>query len=119
MQCGKCQLWVHTKCNKINIQTFKNIFKIKKKIYIYICIYIYKHPGIAYPAQNIFLFSEFNDKKINITTQGQKIKFLTIARKRRSNEHWLLDRITDAIDDEDLENSATYFDVRDLNNSFH
>ena len=51
-------------------------------------------------------------------TQGQKIKFLTIARKRRSNEHTLLDRINDAIDDEDLENSATYFDVRDLNNSF-
>ena len=110
MQCGKCQLWVHTKCNKINIQTFKKIFKIKKKIYIYIYVYIC--------SKDIFLSSELNDKKFNITTQGQKIKFLTIARKRRSNGHWLLERINDAIDDEDLENSATYFDVRDLNNSF-
>ena len=40
-------------------------------------------------------------------TQGRKIKFLTIPKKRSSNEHRLLDRINDAIDGEDLETSST------------
>ena len=30
----------------------------------------------------------------------------------------MLDRINDAIDDEDLEHSSTYFDISDLNSSF-
>ena len=66
VQCDKCQLWVHMRCNKINIQTY----------------HILKQSGIVYPAQKMFFLF------LNLvgTTQGEKIKFLTIAKKRSSNE---------------------------------
>ena len=42
IQCDKCQLWVHIKCNKINVQTYNLLIEdevpgtvyLVKKIYI-------------------------------------------------------------------------------------
>ena len=45
------------------------------------------------------------------------IKLLTIAKKRSSNKHTLLNKIKDAINDADLEN-ISYFDISDFNTSF-
>ena len=69
-------------------------------------------------SKNVFPLSELNDNEFHTITQGNKIKFFTIAKKRSSSEHELLDKINDAIDVKDLENSSTYFDVSDLNSSF-
>ena len=69
-------------------------------------------------SKDIFPFSDLNDNQFHTTTQGKKTKFLTLAKKRRSNEHRLLERIHDTIDGEDLERSSMYFDVNDLNSSF-
>ena len=55
---------------------------------------------------------------MNFIQRHERIKFLTIAKKRSSNEHTLFDRINDEIDCEDLENSSTYFDINNLNSSF-
>ena len=35
VQCDKCQLWVHMKCNKINIQTYN---KLKEEETAWYCI---------------------------------------------------------------------------------
>ena len=69
VQCGKCQLWVHMKCNKINIQTY-NMLKDDKTVWY--CIFC---------SKGVLLFSELNDNEFHTTTQGKKIKFLTIAKK--------------------------------------
>ena len=49
--------------------------------------------------------------------QHKRIKLLSIAEKRSNNEHRLLGRI-DVIDDQNLENSSTHFDINHLNSSF-
>ena len=41
VQCDMCQLWVHMKCNRINIQTYNMLKKMKQ-------------PGIVYLAQKTF-----------------------------------------------------------------
>ena len=106
VQCDKCQLWVRMKCSKINIQTYNIMKEDETTWYCISC------------SKDVFPFSGFNDNEFYTTTQGKKMKFLTIAKKRSSNEHRLLDRINDAIDGENLKNSSTYFDVSDLNSSF-
>ena len=55
---------------------------------------------------------------ISIQQFKAKKNFVTIAKKRSSNEHMLLNRIKDRINGEDLENASSYFDNSDFNTSF-
>ena len=43
-------------------------------------------------SKDVFPFSDLNGNEFHTTTQGKKEKFLTVAKKRSSNEHRLLDR---------------------------
>ena len=72
IQYDKCRLWVHMKCNKINIQTYNMLKEDKTAWYCISC------------SKGNFPFSDLNE--FRTTTQGQKKKFLTIAKKRSSNE---------------------------------
>ena len=69
-----------------------------------------------HPAQKMF-FLFLTLMTMNFIQKHNIIKLLSIAEKRSSNEHSLLDRI-DAIDDQNLENSSTHFDIDDLSSSF-
>ena len=59
-----------------------------------------------------------NEDDFHKTICGKKVKFLTIAKKRNQNEQILIEKLNDALDKEDLENSLSYFHVNELNNNF-
>ena len=59
-----------------------------------------------------------NEDDFDKTIHGKKVKFLTITRKRNQNEQILIEKLNDAVDKEDIENSSSYFHVNELNNIF-
>ena len=59
-----------------------------------------------------------NDDDFHKTIHGKKVPFLTITKNRNQNEQILIEKLNDAIDKEDLENSSSYFHVNELNNNF-
>ena len=62
IQCDKCKLWVHIKCNKINVQTYNLLINDESTWYCLKCV------------QTIFPFSEVNKEEFHSTIQGKKIK---------------------------------------------
>ena len=77
-----------------------------------------KLPGAVYLAlKNLFPFSALTYNDFNTTIQSKK-SFVTIAKKRSSNECTLLNRIKNAMNGEDLESASSYFDISDFNTSF-
>ena len=91
IQCDKCHLWVHIKCNKINTQTYRLLERDETTWYCISCI---------------------------STIQGKKIKFISVNKKRSSSENVLLDKLSDTINGENLENSSSYFDFDNVNTKF-
>ena len=69
IQCDKCHLWVHIKCNKINTQTYRLLERDKTTWY---CISCFK---------DLFPFSSLNDNDFHTTIQGKKIKFISVNKK--------------------------------------
>ena len=59
-----------------------------------------------------------NEDDFHKTIHGKKVPFLTITKNRNQNEQILIEKLNDAIDKEDLENSSSYFHVNELNNNF-
>ena len=106
IQCDKCQLWVHIKCNKINVQTYKLLIEDETTWYCISC------------SKDLYPFSSLNDCEFHKTIQGKKIKSLTVAKKRSRNENTLLNKVSDAINDENIDNSSSYFDGSDFNKNF-
>ena len=106
IQCDKCQLWVHIKCNKINVQTYNFLIEDETTWYCISC------------SKDLYPFSSLNDSKFHKTIQGKKTKFLTVAKKRSRNENALLNKLSDAINDENTDNSLSYFDESDFNKNF-
>ena len=50
--------------------------------------------------------------------KAKKIKFICVNKKRSSSENVLLDKLSDAINGENLENSSSFFDVDNVNTKF-
>ena len=69
-------------------------------------------------SSKIFPFSNLNEDDFHKTIHGKKVKFLTITKKRNQIEQILIEKLNDATDKEDLENSSSYFHVNELNNIF-
>ena len=59
-----------------------------------------------------------NEDNFHKTIYGQKVKFLTIAKKRNQNKQILIEKLNDDLDKKDLENSLSYFHENELNNNF-
>ena len=59
-----------------------------------------------------------NEDDFHKTIHGKEVKFFTITKKRNQNEQILIEKLNDAIDKEDFENSSSYFHVNELNNNF-
>ena len=106
IQCDKCHLWVHIKCNKINTQTYSLLERDEITWYCISC------------SIDLFPFSSLNDNHFHTTIQGKKIKFISVNKKRSSSENVLLDKLSDAINGENPENSSSYFDVDNVNTKF-
>ena len=106
VDCDNCGLWIHIKCNKIDTQTDKYLQKESCAQYCISC------------SSNIFPFSNLNEYDFHKTIHGKKVKFLIITKKRNQNKQILTEKLNDAVDKEDLENSSSYFHVNELNNNF-
>ena len=58
-KCDKCNIWVHTKCNKINLQTYKFL---QEKAYDWFCLKCFAE---------IIPFSQFQMKIFRIETEQE------------------------------------------------
>ena len=107
VKCDNCDLWIHIKCNKINVQTYNLSFNDNTVWYCLTC------------SNKLYLFSGLNDNDLYSTIQGKTIKFKAFARKRSSVENNLIHKLNDAVSESDLENSSQYFKVDDFKKAFN
>ena len=86
VQCDRCHLWVHIKCNRINLQTYKYLQK---------CSYAWYCPKCY---ESIIPFTTISNEELYQTNQGRKIKFTAVTKKASPNQD-LIDQFNDAMDD--------------------
>ena len=72
--CDLCDIWVHTKCNKINAATYNMLQNDETKWWCIEC------------SIDIFPFSSLNKVEFFSTTQGKKLEFLSKTKKQLTNE---------------------------------
>ena len=104
--CDLCQIWIHTKCNKINAATYNMLQNDETKWFCIEC------------SKEIFPFSSLNGVEFFSTTQGKKLKFLTKTKKRLTNEEKLINQLNDAMNSSDLTNPSTYYSIDKFNKCF-
>ena len=103
IKCDKCNLWVHTKCNKINLQTYKYQQKTTHDWYCLKCF-----------AETI-PFSKISNQEFLELKQGRKIKFKALALRQPDHNTFLIDKINDVINDPENETmSGKYYQVEEL-----
>ena len=86
VQCDRCHLWVHIKCNRINLQTYKYLQK---------CSYVWYCPKCF---ESIIPFTTISNEELYQTNQGRKIKFTAVTKKASPNQD-LIDQLNDTMDD--------------------
>ena len=102
LQCDNCYLWVHIKCNRINLQIHKYLQKCSSAWY---CLKYY---------EELIPFRTISNKGPYQTNQGQKVKFTAIT-KMVSPSKDLIDQLNDATDDPISENIPTkYYEPYEL-----
>ena len=104
--CDVCDTWVHMKCNKINTQTY-NI--LKKDEASWSCIEC---------SKNVFPFSKLNETNFLTTIAGKKLKFITTRKKHNTQEDILVDRLNEALNTTNMENSSSYYNFDQFNEMF-
>ena len=75
VQCDHCQLWVHFRCNKINLQTYKFL---QKSSFAWYCIKCFGR---------YYSFSTISDNELSQTSEGKKIKFKVLTKKNILANH--------------------------------
>ena len=65
-----------------------------------------------------FPFSKLDNTNFLTTITGKNLKIITVRKKCNTQEGILIDRINDALNTSDLENSSTYFNVDEFNVHF-
>ena len=68
VQCHKCHILVHIKCNKINLQTYTFLQKSPTTLYCIKC------------SEDIFRFGTISNEELFKTNQGSKIKFTVLTK---------------------------------------
>ena len=82
----KCHnLWIHIKCNKINVQTYNLLINDNTVRCCLTC------------SKKLYPFSALNDNDFHSTIQGKTIKFKAFTRKRSSTENVIIDQLNDAV----------------------
>ena len=103
VQCDHCQLRVHIKCNKINLQTYKFL---QKSSFVWYCIKC---------LENIIPFSTISDHELFQTNKGKKIKFKVLTKKNILTNHYLIDKLNNAMDDPESEMlSSKYYEPNEM-----
>ena len=97
VQCDKCHIWVHIKCNKINLQTYK---------------FLQKSPSAWYCMkwfEDIILFGTISNEELFKTNQGSKIKFTVLTKHHAPPSQDLIDQFNEAMDDPSSETVSSKF----------
>ena len=83
--CDLCDIWVHTKCNKINAATYNMLQDDESKWFCIEC------------SEEFLPFSSVNRVEFFSTTQGKKIRFLTKTKNQLTNEEKLINQLNNAM----------------------
>ena len=81
LQRDNYHLWIHIKCNRINLETYKYLQKCSLKCY-----------------EETILFTTISNNKLYQTNEGCKIKFTAITKKDFLKQD-LINQLNDAMDD--------------------
>ena len=101
INCDKCGLWIHLKCNKINNQTYIYLIRENSHWYRMLC------------TKTFLPYSVLNDNEFKQTVVGRKEKFTHIAKPAICNTGNFIKAINS-------ENNVTkYFTIKDLNSTFN
>ena len=101
INCDKCNLWIHIKCNKINKQTYIYLMCETSHWYCTLC------------TKRFLSYSVLNDNEFKQTVVGKQVKFTDIAKPAISNTENFIKPINS-------ENNFTkYFTIKDLNSAFN
>ena len=102
VQCGKCHLWVHIKCNRINLQTYN---------YLQIVSYVWHCPKYH---EGIIPFTTISNEELYKINQGRKIKFTAVTKKDFPNQDFI-DQLNGTMDDPISEKISTkYYEPYEL-----
>ena len=103
IQCDKYRSWIHIKCNKINLSTYRHL---QECIYAFYCIKCFED---SIPLSNIL-----NDDLYE-TNVRKKIKFKALPRKQNFQNHDLIEKLNNAMDNSDSEIlSSKYVEKHEL-----
>ena len=103
VQCDHCQLWVHIRCNKINLQTYKFL---QKSSFAWYCIKCF---------EDINPFLTISDNELSQTTKGKKINFKIFTKKNIFTNHDLVKKLNNAMDDPVSEMASTkYYETNEM-----
>ena len=103
VHCDKSYIWVHIKCNKINLQTYKFFQKSSSAWYCIKCF------------QDIVSFGTMSNEELFKTNQGLKIKFTVLTKHHIPPSQDLNDQLNEAMDDPYSETmSSKYYELCDL-----
>ena len=103
IKCDKGKTWVHTKCDKINLQTYKYL---QKTTYGWYCL--------KYFAEFI-LFSTISNEKYFELKEGKKIKFIELAIRQPDQTTELINKIKDVMDNPENETvTGNFYQVEEL-----
>ena len=85
VQCDKCHIWVHIKCNNINnIKTYK---VLQKNPLAWYCIKCF---------EDIVPFGTISNEELFKTNQGSKIKFTVLSKHHNPSSQDLIDQLNAA-----------------------
>ena len=101
INCDKCCLWIHIKCNKINKETYIYLMRENSHWYCMLC------------TKTFLPYSLLIDNEFKQTVIGRQVKFTHIAKPAISNT----ENFIKAINSEN--NITKYFTIKDLNSTFN
>ena len=87
MQCDKCHVWVHIKCNEISLQNYEFLQKSPSAWYCIKCF------------EDIVPFETISNEELFKTNQGSKIKFTVLTESHTTPSQDLIDQLNEAMDD--------------------
>ena len=69
-------------------------------------------------SKDVFPFSKSNETDFSTTIAGKKLKFITTSKKHNTQEEILVDRINEALNTTNMENSSSYCNFDQFNEMF-
>ena len=101
IQCDLCDMWVHVKCNKINLQTYR--FFQQCQVQWFCCKFL----------QNTMPFGNLTDHEWFQTLQQKKMKFTAVTQSSIKPCKTLINDRNNTIDNTDQTSSFHYYDINE------